>query len=61
VSYHNVQQLKSYVHLVFPNSRKSVDPKESKQKEEEFERGLITSVTHGVISGMAVYLLRFEQ
>ncbi|KAL6909358.1 hypothetical protein ACP4OV_001639 [Aristida adscensionis] len=44
------QQLQSFAHLVFPNSRKSVDTKESKQKDEDFERGLITCVTHGVMS-----------
>lgn len=42
---------------MFPNSRKLVDSKESKQKDEEFERGLITSITHGVMSGTAVYLV----
>ncbi|RLN19355.1 hypothetical protein C2845_PM02G41140 [Panicum miliaceum] len=44
------QQLKSFAHLVFPSSRKSVDSKEPKQKDVEFERGLITSISHGVMS-----------
>uniref|UniRef100_A0A0A9D5K7 Uncharacterized protein n=1 Tax=Arundo donax TaxID=35708 RepID=A0A0A9D5K7_ARUDO len=44
------QELKSFAHLVFPNSHKSVDSKESKHKDEHFERGLITSITHGVMS-----------
>ncbi|XP_062213926.1 exosome complex exonuclease RRP46 homolog [Phragmites australis] len=44
------QQLKSFTHLVFPNSRKSVNSNESKQKDEHFERGLITCFTHGVMS-----------
>ncbi|KAL6638651.1 hypothetical protein ACP70R_023762 [Stipagrostis hirtigluma subsp. patula] len=44
------QQLRSFAHLVFPNSRKSVDTKESKQNDEYSERGLITSITHGVMS-----------
>ncbi|CAL4920186.1 unnamed protein product [Urochloa decumbens] len=44
------QELKSFAHLVFPHSRKAVGPKEAKQKDEEFERGLITSITHGVMS-----------
>ncbi|RLN42357.1 hypothetical protein C2845_PM01G49230 [Panicum miliaceum] len=42
--------LKSFAHLVFPNSRKSVDSKEPKEKDAEFERGLITSISHGVMS-----------
>ncbi|GJN22620.1 hypothetical protein PR202_gb10203 [Eleusine coracana subsp. coracana] len=45
------QQLKSFAHLVFPNSCKSVvGLKEPKQKDEQVERGLITSITHGVMS-----------
>ncbi|KAJ1292650.1 hypothetical protein BS78_01G006200 [Paspalum vaginatum] len=44
------QQLRSFAHLVFPNSRKSVDLKEAQQKDEELERGLITCTTHGVMS-----------
>ncbi|EEE60325.1 hypothetical protein OsJ_13416 [Oryza sativa Japonica Group] len=44
------QQLKSFAHLVFPNSRKSASSKEPNQKEEDSERGLITSITHGVMS-----------
>jgi exosome complex component RRP46 len=48
------QQLKSFAHLVFPNSRKSASSKEPNQKEEDSERGLITSITHGVMSGMVI-------
>ncbi|KAM0928692.1 hypothetical protein ACQ4PT_002638 [Festuca glaucescens] len=44
------KQLKSFAHLVFPNSSKSVDLKESQQKDGQSERGLITSITHGVMS-----------
>uniref|UniRef100_A0A0E0KLP5 Exosome complex exonuclease RRP46 homolog n=1 Tax=Oryza punctata TaxID=4537 RepID=A0A0E0KLP5_ORYPU len=44
------QQLKSFAHLVFPNSRKSASSKQPNQKEEDSERGLITSITHGVMS-----------
>ncbi|XP_044946069.1 exosome complex exonuclease RRP46 homolog [Hordeum vulgare subsp. vulgare] len=44
------QQLKSFAHLVFPNSSKSVDVKEPQQKDGQSERGLITSITHGVMS-----------
>lgn len=44
------KQLKSFAHLVFPNSSKSVDLKESQQKDGHSERGLITSITHGVMS-----------
>lgn len=44
------QELKSFAHLVFPNSRKSVESKESQQKDEHSERGLLTSITHGVMS-----------
>ncbi|XP_025794627.1 exosome complex exonuclease RRP46 homolog isoform X2 [Panicum hallii] len=44
------QQLKSFAHLVFPSSRKVVGSKEPKQKDVEFERGLITSISHGVMS-----------
>ncbi|KAK3148723.1 hypothetical protein QOZ80_3AG0207810 [Eleusine coracana subsp. coracana] len=44
------QQLKSFADLVFPNSCKSVGLKEPKQKDEQIERGLITSITHGVMS-----------
>uniref|UniRef100_A0ACD5WGF2 Uncharacterized protein n=1 Tax=Avena sativa TaxID=4498 RepID=A0ACD5WGF2_AVESA len=44
------QQLKSFAHLVFPNSSKSVDLKEPQQKDGDSERGLITSITHGVMS-----------
>jgi nucleoside permease NupC len=47
--------LKSFAQLVFPNSRKSVDLKESKQKDEQNERGLISSMTHGLMSGMVHY------
>jgi hypothetical protein len=39
---------------VFPNSSKSVDLKESQQKDGQSERGLITSITHGVMSGMVL-------
>ncbi|WVZ61341.1 hypothetical protein U9M48_011238 [Paspalum notatum var. saurae] len=44
------QQLRSFAHLVFPNSRKSVDSKEVQQKDEELERGLIACTTHGAMS-----------
>ncbi|KAG8061835.1 hypothetical protein GUJ93_ZPchr0003g18440 [Zizania palustris] len=44
------QQLKSFAHLVFPNSRKSASSKAANQKEEDSEQGLITSITHGVMS-----------
>jgi hypothetical protein len=39
---------------VFPNSSKSVDLKESQQKDGHSDRGLITSITHGVMSGMVL-------
>ncbi|XP_066380105.1 exosome complex exonuclease RRP46 homolog [Miscanthus floridulus] len=44
------QQAKSFAHLVFPNSRKSVDSKDPTQKDEESERGLISCITHGAMS-----------
>lgn len=53
----NLQQAKSFAHLVFPNSRKSVDLKDPTQKDEESERGLISCITHGAMSGMVLYLV----
>lgn len=44
------QQARSFAHLVFPNSRKSVESKDTTQRDEESERGLITCITHGAMS-----------
>lgn len=44
------QQARSFAHLVFPNSRKSVESKDPTQRDEESERGLITCITHGAMS-----------
>uniref|UniRef100_A0A804P5Y8 Exoribonuclease phosphorolytic domain-containing protein n=1 Tax=Zea mays TaxID=4577 RepID=A0A804P5Y8_MAIZE len=45
-----LQQARSFAHLVFPNSRKSVESKDTTQRDEESERGLITCITHGAMS-----------
>lgn len=46
------QKMKAFVYLVLPNSILSVLSEESSSvKGEEMEHGLITSVTHGVMSG----------
>jgi hypothetical protein len=50
-----LQQAKSFAHLVFPNSRKSVDSKDPMQKDEESERGLISCITHGTMSGTVLH------
>lgn len=45
--------MKAFVYLVFPNSILSVLPEGSSQVGgEPVEHGIITSVTHGVMSGI---------
>lgn len=45
------EKMKAFVYLVLPNSILSVLPEESSSvKGEQMEQGLITSVTHGVMS-----------
>lgn len=53
--------MKAFVYLVFPNSTLSVLPEESlKVRGEPMEHGLITSSTHGVMSGkIRIYVLTF--
>jgi hypothetical protein len=51
----NLQQARSFAHLVFPNSRKSVESKDTTQRDEESERGLITCITHGAMSGTVLH------
>ena len=51
----DLQQAKSFAHLVFPNSHKSVDSKDPMQKDEESERGLISCITHGAMSGTVLH------
>uniref|UniRef100_M0ZYW9 Peptidase S8 and S53, subtilisin, kexin, sedolisin; 3 exoribonuclease n=1 Tax=Solanum tuberosum TaxID=4113 RepID=M0ZYW9_SOLTU len=47
-----IQRMKAFVYLVFPNSTLSVLPEEAlKVRGEPMEHGLITSSTHGVMSG----------
>ncbi|KAJ4823340.1 exosome non-catalytic core subunit rrp46 [Turnera subulata] len=45
-----VQKMKGFAYLVFPNSVRSVLPEGSLAKGEPVEHGIITSVTHGVMS-----------
>ncbi|KAI3908128.1 hypothetical protein MKW92_007956 [Papaver armeniacum] len=48
------QKLQAFSYLVFPNSAQSLLSEESKQAEgEPMEHGIITSVTHGAMSGGA--------
>lgn len=53
--------MKAFVYLVFPNSTLSVLPEEAlKVRGEPMEHGLITSSTHGVMSGkIRIYALTF--
>lgn len=52
--------MKAFVDLVFPNSIQSVIPKGSSEVGgESIEDGIITSVTHGVMSG-AYHTLIFD-
>lgn len=53
--------MKAFVYLVFPNSTLSVLPEESlKVRGEPMEHGLITSFTHGVMSGkIGIYVVTF--
>ena len=46
------QKMKAFAYLVFPNSAISIIPEGSSHMEGELmEHGIITSVTHGVMSG----------
>ena len=46
--------MKAFVYLVFPNSVLSVLPRGSKcENGELMENGIITSVTHGAMSGIS--------
>lgn len=46
------QKMKALVYLVFRNSILSVLDEGSKQEGESIENGIITSVTHGVMTGI---------
>lgn len=48
--------MKAFAYLVFPNSIMSVLPEESLQVQgEPMEHGIISSVTHGAMSGNCAY------
>lgn len=49
------KMLQAFVYLVFPNSPLSVLPKGQSPDEEPTEHGIITSVTHGVMSELDSY------
>lgn len=51
--------MKSFAYLVFPNSVHSVLPEGSVQGE-PMEHGIVTSVTHGIMSGICHTLLVYS-
>lgn len=52
--------MKAFVYLVFPNSMLSVLQGSSHTDDEPMEHGIITSVTHGAMSGTCHYILNLS-